>query len=1012
MSTVVKGWRIFFYSVIGLAVLSIGWITAKFILTERLVKATGNPSLEVRERAAVRVMNRGKDRDKPIKFLSGQPQTVRDNVVWALCAMVGSGDPRAARAVEWVVEIARDMSGDLPPGDADWDASRLAVQRLGDKAFDALVTTLSGTTKKTLERDKYAHRRAVAARLLGLLGDARATKPLVVALRDPYAMVRQQAAAALARLNTPEAQPYIEDYLQPLLAVLDGRYLCYVRLDSEGRIRHVPDRTKLLYGPFVVTVKPHQLATEADLKRQQDSAVLIEKKEQERLALTRRRLEEGRRGQVLKRIKGDTALEITDVHISRTEAGDRLKVVDDPQGKDFDLIEGEPMQVDVEVTNNGPGDLVSDFFVAVYAGSPLPRNHVDMPESGEYKGERARDNRALAGVFEQRHVQTLFAHDRPQTSDRDEHKDTVSLSLRFNTVEDDRIEALQQLMYVGHEKCVAALGKALDDASYTVRRQAAEALARILQARRTTPAARQEVVVLLRGTGLTSPDAVVRCTAAEALQTSGDAASVPALHALLLNDADPTVRLVAQRALAGLPQASREKLLPALVSEDPGVRLVAPRLFQSAGDEEVARRLLFSPDEPVAREVLRSGHRLLRTEHLIAALELPDPLARSMAARRLADRADPLARVALLKALHDSDGKVRESAARGLGKLLKANPGTPAPEVVKALIAVIDGEAGDYVGLPADKQPEDPSTAVTTNKKSRAAAAEALVGLQAPEAGKALRGALDDTNPDVLAAVIPAVATGQIKGKTDRLIKIIEVDKDPKLTQPARVRRAAILALWKSGDNSEKALDSLVGLLNDPSDVIKTAAAVALIGLGDTRGNKVLRDQVTNKNLDIRREAATLLATLTPDQVAKVDGLKKKDRNGLDILLEDLYARGSRPVNFNFLCRSLVFLGRNADTKPQLLAMLQKMLTDVQPVPRAAAVAVLAELGEPNARDAVLKLLDDPMETPRSAAAEAVGDLGLFDQRAKLVTLAHEDPSSGVRDKARMALAKLDTTAS
>ncbi|NUP98665.1 MAG: hypothetical protein HUU35_02295 [Armatimonadetes bacterium] len=54
----IKGWRLFFYTVIGAAVLSIVYITVKFILTERLVKATGDERLEIRQRAARKVMGR------------------------------------------------------------------------------------------------------------------------------------------------------------------------------------------------------------------------------------------------------------------------------------------------------------------------------------------------------------------------------------------------------------------------------------------------------------------------------------------------------------------------------------------------------------------------------------------------------------------------------------------------------------------------------------------------------------------------------------------------------------------------------------------------------------------------------------------------------------------------------------------------------------------------------------------------------------------------------------------
>ena len=264
MQPVIKGWRAIFYAVIGLAVLSIAYITISYIQTERLVKATGNPKLEVRQRAARKIMGGAarneRGREKAITFLRGQPQTVRNNVVWSIEQLAGQGGQQA-EAVKWLVELAGDLSGDVPTAEGDWDVARLAVQRLGQPAVADLCQMAVESTQRTREKDVYAHRRAVAVRLLGLIADKGSIDALKLAIRDDYEEVRQQAAAALARLNVPDAQQPLNDYLEPLRAVLRGEYQCYVRLDSEGRITKVPDRTKLVYGPFVVRVKPHEQAT-------------------------------------------------------------------------------------------------------------------------------------------------------------------------------------------------------------------------------------------------------------------------------------------------------------------------------------------------------------------------------------------------------------------------------------------------------------------------------------------------------------------------------------------------------------------------------------------------------------------------------------------------------------------------------------------------------------------------------------------------------------------------------
>lgn len=1000
----IKGWRLVFYALIAAAVLAIATITLKFIFTERLVKATGDPDPVIREKAARKIMGKAeagdRQRRKAMEFLRGQPRTVRDNVVWSVEKIIGDGNGAEA-ATEWLVDLACDLSGDLPPGDADTDTARLAVERVGASCIPVLVERLQETTQRTLEKDTYAHRRAVAARLLGMLDAKEANDQLVHALRDPYELVRQQAAAALARLGTPEAEQPLRAYLEPYFDVLQGNYVCYVRADAYGRIRNDPDRDNLLYGPFVVKVKPHVSATEEDLERQRDSAEEIMEKEERRMAATRERLEKGKAGKVIKTNKGPADLKITKVTLKRTG----LEVTD-PIGKQFDVIEGEPLEVIVELKNDGPGDIVSDYFVAAYGASPPPKNHVDRPEEGEYKGERAQDNRALV-QGEARHLETMYARNVPGVNedgvDEDESRATMFITLRFNTVEADQIEALRQLKYVGDASAVPALGEALTDRSYTVRSEAAMALQRILQARQTSPEAKQQIVGILRSKGLTSPDPVVRYRAAEALVYAGDAQTAEALQALLLSDADPTVRLVATRALAGTADVERERMLPTLVSRDSGVRLMAPRLFgKSALDAQIARSLLFDQDPEVAREVLRGASRLLTTADLIAALTLPDPAARTLAVQILALREDPAATAALLKSLDDEQGEVRAAAAEGLGALLQ-QADAPDPAVVARLVKVIESEAGDYVGVPAGEEPEDVATAVITDKRSRAAAAAALVGVTTPEATKALTDAFTDTNPDVLAAIMPAVSDGQLGDQSERLIAIVE---DVKM--PVRVRQAAILAMWKSGTNGEPALAGLVGLLNDPNDTIKTSAAVALIGLDDSRGEKVLRDQLTSKNADVRRAAATLLATLSDEKVQEIKGIKDEDRDGLNILIEELYLTGSLPVNFRFLCRSLIFLG----DQQRVVDRMVEALGDPHPVLRAAGLTVLAELDHPDAAAKAREMLSDPNEVVRAAAAAAAASLRLQDtlpQLESLVTGEHPDPSQSVQDAVAEAETQLQS---
>jgi HEAT repeat protein len=78
---------------------------------------------------------------------------------------------------------------------------------IGDpRAIDPLVAAL---------RDYYAHVRETSATALGRIGDPRAIDPLVAALRDAYPEVRQAAAGALGEIGGAAVGPLIAVFDDP-----------------------------------------------------------------------------------------------------------------------------------------------------------------------------------------------------------------------------------------------------------------------------------------------------------------------------------------------------------------------------------------------------------------------------------------------------------------------------------------------------------------------------------------------------------------------------------------------------------------------------------------------------------------------------------------------------------------------------------------------------------------------------------------------------------------------------
>jgi HEAT repeat protein len=80
--------------------------------------------------------------------------------------------------------------------DGEREAARVELAKIGKPAVPAVIAVLGG--------DPVYLGREGAAVVLGRIRDGRAVKPLIAALKDDYAAVRQQASLALAQIGGPK----------------------------------------------------------------------------------------------------------------------------------------------------------------------------------------------------------------------------------------------------------------------------------------------------------------------------------------------------------------------------------------------------------------------------------------------------------------------------------------------------------------------------------------------------------------------------------------------------------------------------------------------------------------------------------------------------------------------------------------------------------------------------------------------------------------------------------------
>lgn len=319
-----------------------------------------------------------------------------------------------------------------------------------------------------------------------------------------------------------------------------------------------------------------------------------------------------------------------------------------------------------------------------------------------------------------------------------------------------------------------------------------------------------------------------------------------------------------------------------------------------------------------------------RVELDAEGLSSDDPGKRAQAVSDLGKYDISLTQPYLMRALADSDDKVKQAAAKALGI-------GGATAAVPTMI--------DWLTDP------DP--------KVKQVAADVLGEIGGPEATAALTRSLGDSDSTVRMYAVKALGAIGQRGNSTVVISLIPRLEDDKAdvriatiavleelgdrraviplvarfgdTAP-EARRTAVRAVGKLGDPS--AVPALIRLMNDPNDDVRTAAVGSLGLLGAVDAIDALTEQLTTGSDTYRQKVAYALG-----QIAAVPRSGKAGEDAMRTLVQNLRSTGTR----NAAREALSVAGKAA--VPALVAHLQGRIHG-EP---ASAVALLAEAADPRA---------------------------------------------------------------
>lgn len=429
-------------------------------------------------------------------------------------------------------------------------------------------------------------------------------------------------------------------------------------------------------------------------------------------------------------------------------------------------------------------------------------------------------------------------------------------------------------------------------------------------------------------------------------------------------------------------------------------------------------------------------------EEIAEALSSPDPEERRVAAGRLVDAGAGSVHL-ILRALRDEDWRVREEARE------VARFRAPDPELLKALVAVMsvpEDMGVESVGLRnaavdalgAFGEPAVVALAErlpSLDADGRKLAVEALAATAHPSALSVLRSLLDDSDPNVRAAALEAVANlGSVSvdeavgvlesclDDSDQFVRLIALNglnqlgaclpwgRIEPLFRHTVLRRAALDAAGRSGapQAAEVLADHMSTQRSSGPEFFATLRAMASLAQRGAAGRKALAQRLKHLPADARTRLLQLAASEGDDLI---------NRRCAVALLGLLGGEDAARVAVAALADDRVLEEAEVavcDLGEAATAVLAQSVQASEGSERAAAVELLgrvaADLGEAARLEAVrvirASLQDGSHEVVR-AALEVLGDMGDATCLHAVCGLFSESGEQVMRRIAEMALKSL-----